>query len=517
MRNTSNYAKHIIKIYKEDMKCDPSKKFQFGGLYHAEDRTAYFVEQTRKYYNFPFLYSALFHNPEFEDICYIRGIANDIMLGKDLFFVNDLMKMSPYESNIPDFEEWDKLNKIPNDYCKGDRSLLIFGSMHPNGYVREQSLRRLPKHRFMLKYILFRLNDNVPAVRNTAREILAELLKQPDVDGELIKAMPAVEHVRNGGRVDKSFMDELDTKLLKVYKKNLKSVSYSTETIRKQCYRVFELHPDVNNCDAIIELFKHEKNGEYRCMLERLYLQTAPKPIAREIIELFNEDSYEGVRRLIYAYRLQQEGVWKDFEKMLGSHSRRIRKYAEQQLSKNGFDVLGYCRNHLPDMILALSDTGTEEDMIRIKPYMETYPCETLTALIRLHAKDSSRLLFYSMQSENSTLSKTAYRLARREKCFSTEQLLAMIHNTQDPILQWREICLMTKDGVWQVMPHLIRLAGEFPKLRYHILSLIKKNLNTKVKLPRELNQEIQQALRERDTAAIPSEINNRIFFAMSL
>ena len=90
-----------------------------------------------------------------------------------------------------------------------------------------------------------------------------------------------------------------------------------------------------------------------------------------------------------------------------------------------------------------------------------------------------------------------------------------MIHNTQDPILQWREICLMTKDGVWPVMPYLIRLAGEFPKLRYHILGLIKKNLNTKVKLPRELNQEIQQALRERDPAAIPSEINNRIFFAM--
>ena len=515
MRNTSNYAKHIIKCYKEDMKCAPSKKMRLAGLYYGDERTSYFVDKMRKYYSFPYLYSALFYDPEYEDICYIRDIANDIVLGRDLISLNDIMKMAPHESCMPDFDEWGKLNNIPNDYREGDRSLLVLGSMHPDGYVREQCLRRLSKHRSILQYILFRLNDNVPAVRNTAREILTELLKNPDVERELIDAMPAVESVRNGGRIDRSFMDELDRILIKVFKENIKSVSYSTETIRKQCYRVFEIHPDVNNCDAIIELFKHEKNGEYRCMLERLYLQMAPKPIAREIIELFNEDSYEGVRRLTYSYRLQQEGIWDDFTKLLGSHSRRIRKYAEQQLSKNGFDVLGYCRNHLPDMILALSDIGTGEDMIRIKPYMEIYPCETLTALVRLHAKDSSRLLFYGMQSENSILSKTAYRLARREKCFSTEQLLAMIHNTQDPILQWREICLMTKDGVWQVMPHLIRLADEYPKLCIDIQYLIKKNLNTKVKLPKELNQEIQKALRERKTAAIPSEINNRIFFAM--
>lgn len=516
MRNTSNYAKHIIKIYKEDMKCDPFKKFQFGGLYHAEDRTAYFVEQTRKYYNFPFLYSALFHNPEFEDICYIRGIANDIMLGKDLFFVNDLMKMSPYESNIPDFEEWDKLNKIPNDYCEGDRSLLIFGSMHPNGYVREQSLRRLSKHRFMLKYILFRLNDNVPAVRNTAREVLTELLKNPDVERELIDAMSAVESVRNGGRIDRSFMDELDRILIKVFKENIESVSRSIEDIRKQCYRVFELHPDANNCDTIMEFFQKEKSGEFRLMLERIYLQTAPKPIPQEIMERFSKDSYEGVRRLTYSYRLQQEGIWDDFTKLLGAHSSRIRKYAQQQLSKNGFDVPGYCREHLPNLILSLSDTGCEEDINRIRPYMDTYPCETLIALIHLHAKDSNKLLFYGMQSENPKLAETAYHLARRVKCFDTEQLLAMIRNTQDPILQWREICLMTKDGVWPVMPHIIRLADEYPKLCTDIQYLIKKNLNTKVKLPKELNQEIQKALRERKTAAIPVELNNRIFFAMS-
>ena len=44
----------------------------------------------------------------------------------------------------------------------------------------------------------------------------------------------------------------------------------------------------------------------------------------------------------------------------------------------------------------------------------------------------------------------------------------------------------------------------------------LKKNLGNKVRLPAELKNEIQQALRESRGKGIPTEVNNRIFFAIS-
>ena len=91
-----------------------------------------------------------------------------------------------------------------------------------------------------------------------------------------------------------------------------------------------------------------------------------------------------------------------------------------------------------------------------------------------------------------------------------------MINSETDRVIQWQEICLLTREGLWQVMPHLIRFARKYPKQNSDILYLIKKNLGNKVRLPAELKNEIQQALRESRGKGIPTEVNNRIFFAIS-
>lgn len=511
----TSYAKHIIKCYKDDLRYRISKKLM-NDLPSLEGRTQWYADTLLKYSSLPLLYSALFYDPDLEDIRYIRDTAKNVLSfdHNNAFLVNALMKKAPFESGSPDFDEWDKLNTVPKDYYGGDRVLLILGSAHPNGHVREQCLRRFLKHSTMLNHIIYRLNDNVPAVRRAAGEVLAEYLKRPDASRELIRAIPYVEYVRRGERAhrDAAFsMEELDSLLRKAIAENKVRVHEGI------CYNAFTLHPDALQCDTLPELFRKENNGEQRVLLERLYLQTAPQPISREVLNIFMEDNYEGVRRTVYAYRIQHEGIWEGFEELLCSKSRRIRKFAEQQLAKAGFDVADYCRKHLPETMLALSDTDTKEDIPLIRPYLDTHPCEALTALVRLKAEDSSKLIYDSMHSDDPAVARTAYRLARGVKCFDEKQLLSMIRNdNSDPVLQWREISLLTKDGVWQVMPHLIRLAGEYPRLNRNILYLIKKNLHTKVKLPADLKNEIQQALRDRIQKGIPCEVNNRIFYVMN-
>ena len=509
----TGYAKHIIKCYKEELKYSISKKLMYE-LTYLDDRTKYYTDSLMKYCGFPYLYSALFHDPDAEDIKYIRNIAYDIMSfhHSDPFYAEILMKKANYESGFPDFDEWDKLDS--KDYYGGDRPLLAAGSAHPNGYVREQCLRRFIKHDSMLNFIIYRLNDHVPEVQKAAREVLEEYLKRPDAERALIEAAPTyVECVRRRKRVsgDESFRTEkLDSLIRKVITENIAKLPTMV------CCKAFEIYPDLLDRDKLAKVFHRERNGEQRVMLERTYMHFSHEPIPREELEMFMEDEYEGVRRVAYAYRFEHEGIWEGFEKLLCSKSRRIRKFAEQKLSARNFDIAAYCREHLPDTMLALSDTGTKEDIPLIRPYLDTHPCEALTALVRLKAEDTAKLVYDHMHSEDKTVAKTAYCIARDVGCFDSEILLSMINSETDRVIQWREICLLTKDGIWQVMPHLIRFARKYPKQNIDIIYLIKKNLGNKIRLPAELNNEIQQALRESQGRAIPVEVNNRIFFAIS-
>ena len=83
--------------------------------------------------------------------------------GKDALFVANLMH-GYYEYNAePDIDAW-KQAASPVGY----RALLICGSAHPNGYLREYCLKLLANERGVLPYILMRMNDWVPAIRLTA-------------------------------------------------------------------------------------------------------------------------------------------------------------------------------------------------------------------------------------------------------------------------------------------------------------------------------------------------------------
>ena len=215
---------------------------------------------------------------------------------------------------------------------------------------------------------------------------------------------------------------------------------------------------------------------------------------------------------------MQQEGIWDGFERLLLSESRRIRIFARNQLRKPGFDVLQYCRSHLPDTLRALGDCGSTEDIPAIRPNLESNPYDALYALARLGAEDRNALLLQFMHSTDLPLAKAAYRLARTLRCIPVQELFPLIPDETDPQVQLRLIVLTTAGGVWNVMPFLIRSLRDCPKIRRDILYLIKKNTVLPVYIPLELNKEVQQALAyARDGNAIPYEVNNQVFHVMKI
>ena len=226
-------------------------------------------------------------------------------------------------------------------------------------------------------------------------------------------------------------------------------------------------------------------------------------------------DPYDQVRLVAYEYRLKNDGLWEDFEKLLLSHSWRIRRFARKQLEKTEFDILGFCRSSLPQSITALGDIGNEEDIPLIRPYLGSHPAEAMYALAKLGAEDRKEILLKNMHSRDAKLAKSAYRIARSMRCFEKEELLPMIKAETNDIVQWRLMMLLTKDGKWNVLPYFIRFMRDYHGYpQYNNLLWFIKDLTGKpAYITRELKDEIQSALAyARETNSVPYDINNQIF-----
>ena len=514
MSKKTEHAQCIIEHYKRELSDEYKRHFS---TYNRD-----FKDDFRRYYCFPYLYSALFYEPTSEQIRYIGEQAKKLEWSNSKFFLysDKIMKPAPPEIGEVDFEKWKECSGL-NGYYRFYRYLLIFGAAHPNGFFRKQCLKHFADDELydMVSHTLIRLNDWVPDVRRQAMKTLAALMRKKDAAKDFIKAMPYIEYLRRSKRARRESdfsMDNLDAYLTELFENNAKLVMQADSSIRKLCYKVFSLHPATRYRGLMLYFFKGETDGELRCELERLYMKMSSESVPADVLELFMNDKYEHVRIIAYEYRIKKEGVWNGFEKLLFSDNWRIRKFAHKHLKNAGYDVLQFCRENLPQSLIALGDIGTEKDTPTIRPYLESHPCEAMYALAKLGAKDRKDIVISNMHSNDAELAKAAFRVANSMIRFEEAELLTMIKNEKDNTVQMRLIKLLTKDGIWKVMHYIIRFVRDFPQQRSELLYIIKDNTGQPVYITWEHNREIQAALGyAREANAIPSEINNQIFSDM--
>lgn len=389
------------------------------------------------------------------------------------FFAANLMHGYYADLADADTDAWKRASS-PDGY----RALLICGSAHPNGYFREYCLKLLANERDVLPFILLRMNDWVPAVRQTAISLLPEQLMRIQSCAELIQAMPMVEYVRHGQRVKRNAdfsMDTLDDTLMRKFAAEPDAVLRSPVSLRRLCYKVFLLHPDAVYSDLMLHFIRNEQDGAQRSALVRAYLKNELYPVSAELLEEFMQDKYWRVRLDAYEYRMKQQGSWAGLEELLHSPYYPIREFAAYYLEKIGFDNIRYCRTHLPETLLALGDLGSADDIPFICPYLKSHPCEALVSLVRLDAEDSKELVLQAMYDSNPKLAKTAYRLAEKRMHFTRSELMPRIESESDPQRRWRLIRLLRQNIGVTLLPILIRLMRDYPHLRTDIQAKIEE------------------------------------------
>ena len=283
-------AQCIIRQYQKELKDDLPMFFYYKPQLQAD---------VKRFYCFPALFSALFHDPTPEQIRFIGKEAEWIVWRKKPYLTERVMRRANPDIGTVDIEAW-KACISPNHYDNGYRDLLICGSAHPNGYFREQCLTHFSEESLfrMVEFTLIRLNDWVPEVRRTALKMLAVQMKREDAAEQFIEAIPFADRLRECKRAEREpgfSMERLDTLLIQYFEANANRVVWSAAPIRKLCYKVFKLHPKPEYRGLILHFFGKEQDGELRCMLERIYLEMSATDVPAHTLELFMQDKNEHV------------------------------------------------------------------------------------------------------------------------------------------------------------------------------------------------------------------------------
>lgn len=445
-------------------------------------------------YAFGGLFSALSYNPTPEQLKFIGEQADAVLQKVDHLHADpeNLLRDCAMEPERADPLDW-KQHCTPEGY----RALLIMGTLQKNGYMREKCLRLLQDQPNVLSFIILRAKDWVPAVRKIAQEMLPDLLRNAPID-ELPPALPYLSRLHGALRIvnDTDFdVNSLDSIFLERFSADPAAVIRVSVQLRKLCYECL-FRQDANDWKQLLLYWKyHEREGSQHDRLTAYYLRNTDNIPESELASYCHDKRWR-IRYEACEVRFKQYGIWAGFETLLADSATPIREFAAFHLEQTGFDVMGYCRSHLPETVLALSELGGKSDIPAIRAHFDAYPNECLTALVRLGAPDSVFLVWDALHSESPRLARTAYRIAwARQMRFDTKELLTEIRSDADPKLRWRLFRLLRDMGDWAAMPTLIRMLRDYSHLRPDILDAIESRSKYPAHFTPELAAEIEDAM----------------------
>lgn len=178
-------------------------------------------------------------------------------------------------------------------------SLLGLTSFHYSGYVRQSSVQHLALQRNgnELPFLLIRLNDWVPQVRDAAYEAV-RLRLESTYAVHFLANIALVLRLQRCGRVDRSFVDEVCALLKHSECKNVLQggMSSTDKTIRRISFQL-AAEADPSTRTAIIRAMMTEPDAVARSWAVRHFLPDVTPDDLPGVVEPMLSDRYMPVRR----------------------------------------------------------------------------------------------------------------------------------------------------------------------------------------------------------------------------
>jgi hypothetical protein len=266
------------------------------------------------------------------------------------------------DEELVHFDETTRSVWPSHDYHSTDRFLdAALPSFHPNGFRREEAIQRLAKWNDgrELRFLLLRVNDWVPQVRNAAREAVVARLT-PGYVPHFARHLGLITRLQRSQRVDHSALLRTITQLLATSASRdvlIQSMNEHRGEARRVIVRIL-----VENHSADVELFRallrvHDP------AIRLMAMQQLPVAENRDAFEALFEDPAGSVR----AQALMMAADSARLRNALLDRNGTVRSVARHRLRDERIDYAALYRDALKSdgsvaAIAGLSETGGRGD-----------------------------------------------------------------------------------------------------------------------------------------------------------
>jgi HEAT repeat protein len=365
-------------------------------------------------------------------------------------------------------------------------ALLGLATMHPSGHVREAAVRRLAARidGSEVSYLLIRLNDWIPVIRETARAALQSRLHR-GYARHLIRNLALLVRLAECSRDDHwPFVASVVDLLRKAECRPalLEGTASTDRFVRRTCFRLAIDVPEISLKDVLTKAL-HDNDPLVRLWSARAARSRLVPVEFQSLMPVLERDHFVPVRREALCGLVEKSPELAHtvlLTALLDPHV-SMREVARYYLGKSGgFESRSFyqdtIRSTAPDLQLAaiagLGETGTAEDADLITPYLEDPRTRirraAVVALARVGGDHHSGMLLRMLEDDRPSVTHAAREALRgRLHLVREQQLWHVFMNDRRAHVRENALALLAALGKWRSLPFLIRAcADEHPDIR---------------------------------------------------
>ncbi len=365
--------------------------------------------------------------------------------------------------------------------------LLAVLSFHPSGYVREEAVRELARRRSgsELPYLLLRLNDWVPQVRDAARQAVVRRMTEEDVPA-FARNYVLVDRLTVAGRADHSELLQALSRLLGSESARDAMLAAANTSSPAGARAIFKLLLPSESREVLDAGLQHADP-----IIRVWSLRAAARVIPTEELQRFQSDPAPAVRRealLIFGAN----------EDALLDASASVRDTARVLLKDVDFAAIYRNAIHTPKLATALAglaETGRATDAEVALPYLTHASAgvrrAALKCAIRLGGQPFVDRVAPMLQDASRSVSGAARAmLAPHATTLGSAQLTRMFHTSADEHVRRNVLHLMKLLPKWESLLCLLGAAA-FERKAVEAIKQWLRNYNRRQTVPsaRELDE----------------------------
>lgn len=347
------------------------------------------------------------------------------------------------------------------------RSVIVFSSFHPNGYLRQQAIELMETYEMTLPFIILRLNDWVAQVRQAAAIALEKRLVDP-APGEMFAAIPFADKISRGGRSAHGVtLQQFTEALLRPACKQDLALGLRSRDIRIRRFSVNALMSAFcPNIPQILEQLALEPDPLLRLTIYRKLMQLRQDMLVPSQILLRDRFPRNRIHAIQYLYEHNPTVLLPYITNFLIDKNAGVREIARKitQNEMPDFNFREFYLNRLPQntgvAILGLGETGRPSDAIALENYLHDKSIAIVSAamisLMRLNSSQYLPAVVDMLADQRAGVVKTAQRLILKYKIFQYERILDIFWSTPYGDTKRKCVTLLFTAGKWERLLYML-------------------------------------------------------------